>query len=673
MAEKGKAVDQQQVESKDGGLLSNLRLSRTTAIELAALGLVLAIAIILRVLPLQWGPYLNEYDPFFWYRIAEHIAKNGYASYFTWQDTLSWYPMGRDIAHSSYPGNPFSAVIIWQVLNAIQIRVSVYDVALYFPILMATLTCVAAYYFGKDLGGKAVGIFTALFMAINPSYIGRTVLGFFDTENIGIFGMVATGLFFLRSIDAKRKTPERIAYGVAGGLTMGYAFASWGAARYISSLLLLYVMVSLLLGKIEQRHIVSYSVTTVVGFLIALVIPRLGVSYILNIENLAAIGAIGLLVIYEVMKTRLQESQARLGTFALIGIALAAFIILPYLGIGNPITGKFLKVLDPFGETSPLFSSVSEHQLSTWASYWQDFGVTIILAVLGVYLLVKEGGEKPLYATLFFLTTVYFAGTLVRLTLILAFPASLLAAYALVRLIEPFKAITLKPEESRSKKRRMQAMGMSRGVGAIFILLVLASFVPQTIGASTVAGFPGPLASSGVPAIFDGKYSHDWIDALNWIKDNTTEDSIVCSWWDYGYWIETVANRTTLADGSTKNVTQIVNIARMMLEPKNESLRLMKQYNVDYVVVFVTFNPNNPKEEWPYGDNVKWPAMASIAGYNMTKFIVQDPTTGQTQYTQAFGNTTIAGLMYGVPGIETNFTLVYPSPFGWVLVYKVEY
>ncbi len=673
MAEKGKAVDQQQVESKGRGLLSNLRLSRATAIELAALGLVLAIAIILRVLPLQWGPYLNEYDPFFWYRIAEHIAKNGYASYFTWQDTLSWYPMGRDIAQSSHPGNPFSAVFIWQVLNAIQIRVSVYDVALYFPVLMAALTCIAAYYFGKDLGGKAVGIFTALFMAISPSYISRTVLGFFDTENIGIFGMVATGLFFLRSTDAKRKTPERVAYAVAGGLAMGYAFASWGAARYISSLLLLYVMVSLLLGKIERRHIVSYGVTTVVGFLVALVVPRLGVPYILNIENLAAIGAIGLLLVYEVVKTRLPESQARLGAFALVGVALAAVIILPYFGIGNPIAGKFLKVLNPFEEAGALFSSVSEHKLSSWSSYFQDFGVTIVLAVLGVYLLVKEGGERPLYALLFFLTTVYFAGTLVRLTLILAFPASLLAAYALVRLIEPFKAITLKPEESRSKKRRLQAMGMSRGVGAIFIVLVLASFIPHTMNASTVAGYPGPLASSGVPAVFDGKYSHDWIDALNWLEANTTEDSIICSWWDYGYWIETVANRTTLADGSTRNATQIANIARMMLEPKNESLRLMKQYNVDYVVVFVTFNPYKPTEEWPYGDNVKWPAMASIAGYNMTKFITQDPTTGQRQYTNAFLNSTIAGLMYGIEGIETNFKPVYASKFGWVLVYKVEY
>ncbi len=63
-------------------------------------------------MPLRWGDYLNEYDPFFWYRISEYIAKNGYAAYFTWHDTLSWYPQGRDIALSSYPGNPFSAVFL---------------------------------------------------------------------------------------------------------------------------------------------------------------------------------------------------------------------------------------------------------------------------------------------------------------------------------------------------------------------------------------------------------------------------------------------------------------------------------------------------------------------------------------------------------------------------------
>ncbi len=86
-------------------------------------------------------------------------------------------------------------------------------------------------------------------MAISPSYLSRTVAGFFDTENIGIFGMIATPFFFLRSIRKENSLQKSVIYAVAGGLAMGYAFASWGAARYISSLLLLYIGVMLVLGK----------------------------------------------------------------------------------------------------------------------------------------------------------------------------------------------------------------------------------------------------------------------------------------------------------------------------------------------------------------------------------------------------------------------------------------
>ena len=671
MAEKRKAAEQQ-VKVESSSFLYRLRLSRAAAIEVAALGLILTIAIVIRVLLLRWGNYLNEYDPYFWYRISEYIAKNGYAAYFTWHDTLSWYPQGRNIALSSYPGNPFSAVFIWQLLNAIQLKVTVFDVAMYFPVFMATIVCILAYFFGKDFGGKEVGIFTSLLIAINPSYIGRTVAGFFDTENIGIFGMIATPFFFLRSIKEKNTFTKRVIYAVAGGLAMGYAFASWGAARYISSLLLLYIVVMLILGKIEQRHIVSYSITIILGFAIALLVPRLGISYIMNIENLAAIGVIGLLLVYEVIKTRMTESQARMATLGLVGVAFAAFIILPYIGIGNPIVGKFLKVLNPFQDAGALYSSVAENKVSNWSVFFSEFGVTIILAALGAYYLLKEGGEDKNYMLLFFLTSLYFTGTLVRLTLILAFPTSLLAAYALVKLLESFRAVITRRDDPRGRRRKAQAIVASKGLSIVFIVLLLASLVPHALNATATASSPGPLRMSGVPILLDGNYAQDWIKALNWLKANTTQDSVVCAWWDYGYWIETLANRTTLADGSTMNRTQIVNIAHMMMKPQNESLPIMKRFDVDYVVVFVTYNPNTPTEEWPFGDNVKWPQMANIAGYNLNDYYTYNSEAGQYQYTKKFANTTIAGLMYRLAD-QTHYKIAYNSPLGWVIVYKVEY
>ena len=110
----------------------------------------------------------------------------------------------------------------------------------------------------------------------------------------------------------------------------------------------------------------------------------------------------------------------------------------------------------------------------------------------------------------------------------------------------------------------------------------------------------------------------------------------------------------------------------MMMNPENVSLPLMKRFNVDYVVVFITYNPNTPSEEWPFGDNAKWPQMANIAGLNVNDYYTYNSTSSKYQYSYKFVNTTIAGLMYGLAD-KTHFVSVYDSPLGWVRIYKVEY
>jgi hypothetical protein len=67
--------------------------------------------------------------------------------------------------------------------------------------------------------------------------------------------------------------------------------------------------------------------------------------------------------------------------------------------------------------------------------------------------------------------------------------------------------------------------------------------------------------------------------------------------------------------------------------------------------------------------------MANIAGLNVTSYYQYNSQAGQYQYTTKYGNTTIAGLMYGnsSKNFTDHFKIVYPSPLGWVLVYKVKY
>ncbi|MCX6642684.1 MAG: glycosyltransferase family 39 protein [Candidatus Bathyarchaeota archaeon] len=634
-----------------------LKLTRNGLIEIIILTLIVAVAIFLRLQPLQWGAYLNEYDPFFNYRAADYVAKNGYAAWYSWIDTLSWYPMGRDISLQSYPGIPFSGVLVWQLTNAIGVKADLYSVCLYFPLLMASLTVIVVYLLGKDLAGGAAGLFSALLIALNPSYISRTVIGFFDTENIGILAIASTSLCFLRSIDGKRGLLERVIYAVFGGIAYGWLNASWGAARYIPGLFALFIVLSIITGKFETKQITSYSIVNGIGLIIAgLYVPHLGWSYFLNVENLAAIGVVAFAIAYDNLKTRMNDEKLRvtlLGGILLIGVLLIA---LPLVGIGNAIGGKFLRVLNPFEETNVLFNSVGEHKLSTWANFFEDWGIALALGLLGAYYTVKNLDTKKLFMLLFYLTTLYFSGTLVRILLIFAIPAVIAAA-----------------NETERKKRVV--FGVNKAAAIIFLVVICISFIPQIFIASTNANQPGPYADSMVPIYLNGKFPDDWHKSLEWLKTNTPEGSVIATWWDYGYWIETIAQRPTIIDGSTQTPYPIMTMGKIMMSPQNVSLPLLNKFGADYILVFNTFNPNDPTQAWPYGLNARWVPMAEIAGIDVQPFVGQD-AQGNYGYTNKFWNTTFAKLSYSssnpLKGPNSHFKIAFESNYKWVLIYKIE-
>ena len=77
------------------------------------------------------------------------------------------------------------------------------------------------------------------------------------------------------------------------------------------------------------------------------------------------------------------------------------------------------------------------------------------------------------------------------------------------------------------------------------------------------ADFPPSILNGG--SSFTNFASDDWKDATLWIKQNTSEDAVVASWWDYGYWITTLSERTTLADNATLIDWQIKKLAYTLI------------------------------------------------------------------------------------------------------------
>ena len=55
----------------------------------------------------------------------------------------------------------------------------------------------------------------------------------------------------------------------------------------------------------------------------------------------------------------------------------------------------------------------------------------------------------------------------------------------------------------------------------------------------------------------------DFREAYFWLRQNTPENARVMSWWDYGYQIAGMANRTTLVDNNTWNNSHIALVRKI--------------------------------------------------------------------------------------------------------------
>ncbi|MFQ6053872.1 MAG: hypothetical protein ACE5OO_06580, partial [Candidatus Bathyarchaeia archaeon] len=418
-------------------------------------------------------------------------------------------------------------------------------------------------------------------------------------------------------------------------------------------------------GMYDRRYLVSYGLTMVIGYLFAFFVPKLGRGFLSSIENTAVIGFILFLAFYEAVKDRIQGKRLLLITWILFILMVGGVFALESLGVIRPLGGKFLRVINPAGSRSPLLESVAEHRRASWLSFFGDFGLTLSLALFGSYFAIRRIEEKRLFGIVFFLSGVYFMGSMIRLSLILSIPTSLMAAYGLKELLTPFVHAISRGAERRPRRRR-RVFGIGRELSAIFTVFILVATLPTIWSTAQTSNRPTTLASSGVPVRLGMSYPQDWLQALAWMRDNLPDDAIVVSWWDYGYWIEAMANKTTLADGATYNPIQIAEIAKIMMFNHSDSLPILKGFGATHILVFNTFNPNNPEQQWPFGDNVKWLAMVQIAGLNESDYF------SGGRYTEKFMETTLYRLMHMQADPE-HFRLVFSSQYNFVLVYEIKY
>jgi dolichyl-diphosphooligosaccharide--protein glycosyltransferase len=94
--------------------------------------------------------------------------------------------------------------------------------------------------------------------------------------------------------------------------------------------------------------------------------------------------------------------------FSLLGLAFVAATATGYI---SPWTGRFYTLLDPTyaKEHIPIIASVSEHQPTTWASFFFDLHALVFLFPVGLYYCFRKLNDANIFVICYGITSVYFA------------------------------------------------------------------------------------------------------------------------------------------------------------------------------------------------------------------------------------------------------------------------
>lgn len=212
---------------------------------------------------------------------------------------------------------------------------------------------------------------------------------------------------------------------------------------------------------------------------------------------------------------------------------------------------------------------------------------------------------------------------------------------------------------------------------SIGIFLVLQSFGPAEQFKSMCHGIAKQISHPTI--ITKGKNRNtgevvvvdDYREAYNWLREKTPEDARVMAWWDYGYQITGIANRTTIADGNTWNHEHIALLGRILTGPEKDAHRIARHL-ADYVLV------------WAGGggdDLAKSPHLKRIAN-SVYRGLCSEPTCRSFsmrrggQPSEQLADSLLYklhsnGLVPGVQADPNRWREVFRSKYGKVRIYKV--
>lgn len=433
-----------------------------------------------------FGYIIHEFDPWFNYRAAEYLAQHGLRKFFQWYDYMSWYPIGRPIGTTIYPGMQMWAVGIFEALkhvpstkvwlpfipplrplakwaqrngwlfipsplkSRIQIGpMSVNDICCMIPPWFGStasiFTGLLAYEISRSVNA---GLMATGIMAVIPAHIMRSVGGKFDNEAVAMTAIVMTFWLWLLSV----RSPKHWPIGILTGLSYINMVAAWGGYIFVLNMIGVHALILVAQGRFNSGVHKAYSLFFIVGTYGAIQIPVVGMQPLRSLEQM---GPLLVFVGYQVLAfCDSQRRKKNLSTWdfvklrilmsiaTLVALAVVAALLYPtgYFGpLSSRIRGLFVKHTKT---GNPLVDSVAEHQPANPKIYASHLGMPLDYVLLGGLVCIFNRNNGFYFMCLYGFIASHFSGKMSRLVLIcgpiVSVACGIWCGFLLDMVIEPF-------------------------------------------------------------------------------------------------------------------------------------------------------------------------------------------------------------------------------------------
>ncbi|MCK9152445.1 STT3 domain-containing protein [Methanobacterium alcaliphilum] len=575
-------------------------------------------------------PYFSEMDSYYNYRLTLNYIENGMMgdtkiNGSDW-DLHSYFPPGRAVDYP--PLIVYITTFFYYIANLVG-EVPLMVVAYWTGAIIGSLCVIPAYLFVRKITNDYGGVAAGILVATAPTYFAHTYAGFFDTDMFNILLPLLVIWFFVESIQANN-TKTQVFFAVLSALSLLIFSMAWVGYIFYLVMLILFVVVYILIAQyvlkldvikspktypnlmqwfINQKEVFSLSVILILGFIF------IGIFNGFSSIGSSITGLFGATQIQELVQTTaypnvyISVSELQIPTLISTTNGISS-VMLPgqtsvvggvggliaflagIAGIGILIwkmnilsTNKSKKI----GKKLPKSERRKKEKTKVKGAESKANSIKNESSILGKAQAFQLKRDHLLYVVLFsvwLLLTGYAVTKGFRFVSTFSVPISLSAGifvgFAVVYVRENLKTgSTLALLAFITAALTIYPFGISTiitlGIGilaallvilvkkpkvqsyAVMILVLLAVISPSLAAANS-------LANSVVPGTDDAMYN-----SMQWVKANSTNETVVISWWDFGHFFTATADRPVTFDGGSQNTPRAYWVGKAMLT-NNESL-----------------------------------------------------------------------------------------------------